>query len=142
MAVLTNTRHETFAQELAKGSSKAAAYEKAGYAPDTGNASKLTANHRVAMRVAELQQGSVELTKITVATLVGMADEVRGLALADKQHSAAVGAIKEMGILTGLRIDRREVGSPGEFDRLSDEELQRFIDAETAKLIELPNDES
>ena len=33
--------------------------------------------------------------------------------------------MKEIGILTGLRL--REVGSPGEFDRLSDEELQDWI---------------
>jgi hypothetical protein len=50
--------------------------------------------------------------------------------------------VKEIGILTGLRIDRREVGSPGEFERLSDEELQHFIASERAKLIELPDDEA
>jgi hypothetical protein len=40
-----------------------------------------------------------------------------------------------------LRIDRREVGSPGEFERPTDDELQRWIAAETARLIELPGDE-
>lgn len=49
--------------------------------------------------------------------------------------------IKELGILTALRIDRREVGSPGEFERPTDDELQRWIAAETARLIELPGDE-
>lgn len=142
MPVLTNTRHEVFAQALAKGSSKAAAYEQAGYAPDTSNASKLTANHRVAARIAELQQGAVEQTQITVASLVAHADELRQLAIDHRQLSAGVAAIKEIGILTGLRVDRREVGAPGEFSRLSDEELQQWITAETAKLIELPHEDA
>jgi hypothetical protein len=142
MPALKNGRQEIFAQEIAKGSTQGDAYAVAGYRPDVGNACTLTKNHKVKQRIAEIQQGAVERAQITVGTLLGLADEVRGLAIADKQHSVAVGAIKEMGILTGLRIDRREVGSPGEFDRLSDEELQHFIASETAKLIELPDDES
>ena len=39
-----------------------------------------------------------------------------------------------------LRIDRREVGAPGEFDRVSDDELQDWIAGETAKLVDLPDD--
>jgi hypothetical protein len=50
-----------------------------------------------------------------------------------------VAAIKEMGVLTGLRIDRREVGGAGEFERLSDDELRRFIEAEEAALIASPD---
>ena len=49
--------------------------------------------------------------------------------------------MREIGLLTGLRIDRREVGSPGELERLSDAELQDWIASETAMLIELPDDE-
>src|SRR3954466_9807086 len=41
MPGLKNTRHEVFCREVVKGSSKAAAYEKAGFVPDTSNASKL-----------------------------------------------------------------------------------------------------
>jgi hypothetical protein len=43
------------------------------------------------------------------------------------QISAAVAATKEIGILTGLRIERSERGAPGEFDwveKLSIEELK------------------
>jgi hypothetical protein len=32
------------------------------------------------------------------------------------QLSAAIAAIKEKGVLTGKRIERREVGGPGEFE--------------------------
>jgi hypothetical protein len=38
--------------------------------------------------------------------LVAAADELRELAIKHRQISAGVAAIKEMGILTGLRIDR------------------------------------
>jgi hypothetical protein len=76
-----------------------------------------------------------------VGVLVAMADEVRKAAIAEKQMSAAVGAIKEMGLLCGLRIDRREVGGPGEFERLTDDELRKFIDASSTRLIELPDDD-
>jgi hypothetical protein len=139
MPALSNTRHEAFARELAKGSSKASAYETAGFAPDTSNASKLTANHRVAARIEELQQGAVDRVQMTVGDLVGRADELRQLAIEYKQISAGVAAVKELGILTGLRIDRREVGGPGEFERLSDAELMKLIQG-SVEQVELPDD--
>lgn len=37
------------------------------------------------------------------------------LAEDDKQYSVALAAVKEIGILTGRRIERREAGGPGEF---------------------------
>jgi hypothetical protein len=51
-------------------------------------------------------------------------------------------ACEEIGVLTGLRLDRREVGFPGEFERMSAAELQAVIAAETTRLIELPGDTS
>ena len=36
------------------------------------------------------------------------------------QLSTAVAAIKEKGVLTGRRIERAEIGEPGEFDALDD----------------------
>src|SRR5204863_7727703 len=80
------------------------------------------------------------MTAITTWTGISAADEIRGLAIRDKQYSAAVGAVKEMGILSGLRIDRREVGSPGEFDRLSDDELMQLIEGKV-ELVALPDEE-
>jgi hypothetical protein len=43
------------------------------------------------------------------------------------QLSAAVTAIKEKGVLFGMRIERSEIGSPGEFEHLSDDELWRVV---------------
>jgi hypothetical protein len=36
-------------------------------------------------------------------------------------------AIKEKGMLSSMRIERSEIGTPGDFDHLSDEELEREL---------------
>jgi hypothetical protein len=47
--------------------------------------------------------------------------------LENHQYSAAVGAIREKSILSGHRIERREVGPPDSFDHLTDDELEREL---------------
>ncbi len=66
MAILKNARHERFAQNLAKGMSATAAYEKAGYKPNDQNAARLTRNDEVRSRVAELMAPAIEATEATV----------------------------------------------------------------------------
>jgi hypothetical protein len=34
---------------------------------------------------------------------------------------------KEISILTGHRVERAEIGSPGEFDAMQDDELERVL---------------
>ncbi|MCX7310339.1 MAG: hypothetical protein NTV56_01085 [Alphaproteobacteria bacterium] len=89
--------------------------------------------------MAELQQRAQEQTQVTIGSLVAAADELRELAIEHKRISAGVAAVREIGILTGLRIDRREIGAAGEFDRLSDQELMRLIEGEV-ELLPLPDD--
>lgn len=43
------------------------------------------------------------------------------------QLSTAVAAIREMGMLSGQRVERKEIGQPGAFDDLSDDELERAL---------------
>jgi hypothetical protein len=43
------------------------------------------------------------------------------------QLSAAVGANKEISILAGVRIERAEIGAPGEFEAIQDDELERLL---------------
>jgi len=60
-----------------------------------------------------------------------MALEARKGALVANQYSAAVAATKEIGILSGIRIERFERGMPGEFDeleRMSAGELRAFVE--------------
>ena len=43
------------------------------------------------------------------------------------QLSAAVSALREKGVLSGKRVERSEIGAPGEFDHLNDDELERAL---------------
>jgi phage terminase small subunit len=52
--VLSNARHERFAQELAKGATADEAYQLAGYSANRGNASTLKAKQIIADRVEEI----------------------------------------------------------------------------------------
>jgi hypothetical protein len=50
------------------------------------------------------------------------------------QFGAANTAIKGKAILSGKWIERQEVGGPGEYDALSDDELERQIMERVARL--------
>lgn len=139
MPPLDNPRQEKFVQLAVAGAPLIKAYEEAGYEPHRQNASRLMSNDDVKQRARELQAYHADMTQFTVASLVARADELRELAIEHKQISAGVAAVKEIGILTGLRIDRREVGAPGEFDRLSDEELLQVVQG-SVELVDLPPD--
>ena len=54
-------------------------------------------------------------------------EEVRVRAMESGQFSAAVAAIKEKGVLSGKRVERAEVGPPGAFEALTDNELERAL---------------
>ena len=65
MPILDNSRHEIFAQELAKGATTDEAYQLAGYKANRGNASTLKANQIIADRVAEILAAGAERAEIT-----------------------------------------------------------------------------
>lgn len=54
MPVLSNPRHERFAQELAKGTEAGEAYRQAGFKPNPGNARRLKLDEAVKKRVEAL----------------------------------------------------------------------------------------
>jgi hypothetical protein len=74
--------------------------------------------------VAENRNRTAQRLEITLDELIKRADEIFKLAMASAQLGAAVNALKELGILSGKRMER---GEPGEFDRMSDGELQQAI---------------
>ena len=76
MPVLKNTRHERFAQELAKGSTAVGAYELAGYRPDRSTASKLAARPEVRARLAELQEAAAEGTVMDLQKMLVYLEKV------------------------------------------------------------------
>lgn len=128
MPVLSNPKHELFAQELAKGKSATDAYVEAGYAPNQPNASRLISNDMVQARLAELQNRVAIRTEVTAASLIEEAEAVRVAAMAAGQFAPAVAAIKEKGVLAGVRVEKRENTNRSVND-MSDDELAAIIRA-------------
>lgn len=122
MPALGNPRHERFAQELAKGKSATEAYVLAGYRPSDSNAATLRGNQRISERVSEIVDRASTRVEITLGRLMEMAATVYDRALEQGQNAAAVSAVKELGVLSGLRVERRENANRN-LDDLSDSDL-------------------
>jgi hypothetical protein len=143
MPVLDNHRRELFTQLLFQGFSAVDAYEKAGYKRHDGNACTLANHPEVLARLEEIRgeqswpvgtRAIAARANVTVETLIDDSEKVFQRAMEINQLSAANTAIKGKGILSGKWVERAEVGSPGEYDALSDEELERQIMERVAKL--------
>jgi phage terminase small subunit len=87
----------------------------------------MSAKVSIRQRVAEIQQRGAERAEVTVESLMTELDEAIALARAVKNPSAFVAAVKEKGVLSGQRVERREVGEPGEFDALPDDEIESKV---------------
>jgi phage terminase small subunit len=131
-------KHEKFAQHLAQGETATDAYELAGYKPSRFNASKLANNPAVKERVIQITTKNAETAAkaaaVTTESLIEEAEALRAKAYESRQFSAAVSALREKGVLSGKRIERHEVGGPGEFDHLTDTELLAAIRERWARL--------
>lgn len=116
MPPLANTKHERFAQFLAKGETATDAYAHAGYASNDGNAARLKGNERIAARVAEIQERAATRTEITVASITE-----RLLAIASKGEdsteapmlSVARASLMDAAKLNGLVVEKQEHAGPG-----------------------------
>lgn len=111
MPVLSNAKHERFAQGIAKGLSQTDAYAEAGYKGDRTAASRLSTNVNVTRRVAELQGKAAIRTEITVASVTE-----RLLAIATKAEckseapmlQVARASLMDAAKLNGLVIDKAD----------------------------------
>ena len=77
---------------------------------------------------------AAERAVVTRQSLIEKAEAIYQQAKEAGQTAAAVSALKEIGVLAGIRIERAERGAPGEFDWLenaSEDELRAFIAGET-----------
>lgn len=135
MPVLSNPRHERFAQELAKGKTADEAYVEAGYQENRHNASRLKTNETIANRISEIQARAASRVEVTRASLIAEAEEVRVAAMVAGQLSAAIAAIKEKGVLSGDRVEKRENRNTGA-DDMTDGELAAIIRGGSAGAIE------
>lgn len=153
MPTLPNPKHEIFAQELAKGTSADASYERAGYKPDRKNASKLRQQPHILPRVAEIlaerEQIHAQSTAMAIesqaltkewiiarlkenaerALQATPARDADGNPIGDYKYEGSVAnrALELLGKELGMFIDRHEVGKPGAFENLTDVELEREI---------------
>jgi hypothetical protein len=127
MPVLKNTRHEAFAQALARGEPAVKAYVEAGYKPNSGNPSVLKRDQRVSKRVDEIQEEQLALhqqataeaaanAKVTYESLIAEAEAARVKAMAEKGGAAAaVSATTVKAKLAGMwrdKVDQHTTGTP------------------------------
>ena len=70
MPVLANTRHELFAQEVAKGVDIAIAYERAGYTPSIKNAFRVRSYEAIQNRIDELLLDAAKASGVTREKIV------------------------------------------------------------------------
>jgi hypothetical protein len=121
---LDNAKHEKFANLRALGTILTDAYKGAGYkSGDPGLAKRLSKNPPVRDRIQWIKNKAGEATSVDLEYLVAAASRVLVKAEALKQMTAAVGAIKELGILTGHRIEKREQTLKTNPDEMTDAEL-------------------
>ncbi len=162
MSALKDQQHELFLQELLKGKTQGEAYLAAGYkcknaSVASANANRLLKNDRIALRFAELQAAVTErvVEKASVSktwvvdklvenvdramqhapvrrkTASGGEEEIPGEFVYN--GSVANKALELIGKELGMFIDRKEVGGPGEFDRMSLDELREFVYGNTVE---------
>jgi hypothetical protein len=65
---------------------------------------------------------------------VEMARKLHDHALERGQLGAGVAAVKTMGVLSGKWIERAKIGAPGEFETMTDDELERALVERIARL--------
>jgi phage terminase small subunit len=124
MSRSSTARHEKFAQELAKGAAQIEAYEAAGYKPDRGAATRLSAKVSVSARVEELKERAAERCVVTVE---GITQRLLNIAKKGEDAkdapllSVARASLMDAAKLNGLVIDRSKVGF--DFSGLSEEDL-------------------
>ena len=139
MPALKNARHEKFAVAVASGMSASRAYVEAGFVANDGNAIRLKGNEKVAARITELEakraERVTEATAIDAAWVLTKAAELHDKALADKNYSAAKGALDLIGKHVDVQAFKEQVQHSGliEYRDLSDEEIAARIAAHEAE---------
>lgn len=106
--VLKNSRHEAFAQALAKGKTATDAYTDAGYKGDRTAASRLSTNVNIAARVAELQGRAAAKAVVTIEDIARQLDEDRQFARDVGSASASVAATMGKAKVLGLIVEKQD----------------------------------
>jgi hypothetical protein len=126
----SKSRLVMFARELASGKKPREAAVAVGYPPGTSfdaNAYKRARRADVKRMVAELRAPIADKLEITLSWLIEENLQLYREARAAGQIRDAGERLKELGVLSGKRVERSERGEPGEFERMSDEELRENL---------------
>jgi hypothetical protein len=147
MPALKNLQHEKFVQELVKGSSQGDAYLSAGYkaksvAVASAAATRLLNDVKICARLEELKKKAEDKTVLSRSWVLERLMEnvhraMTAIAVTDREGettgeykyegSVANKALELLGKEIGMFINKSEIGQPGDFDQMSDEELDQFI---------------
>lgn len=134
MPVLSNPRHEAFAQAMAKGKTAGDAYVEAGYKPNRHNAAALAREEHISTRLTEILSKVAKKAEITVQSLADELEEARAIALAEKQSSAAVSATMGKAKLFGLGVENRRLSGTVSIINITPDQLRRLSADELAAL--------
>lgn len=127
MPTLKNTKHELFAQALAKGESITDSYKAAGFSPrgaGQGGHRLLLKNVEIQDRVDEIKRRVAERTIITLAGLTQDLLDEREVARRMRQPGVARQCTKDIAELNGLLTDKRR----NDLDPLRDVSKEAALD--------------
>lgn len=166
MPALTDPRWEKACQLRASGKGVAASYEGAGFAANSVQATVFFQRPKVVARLVEIQEqryGDTHRAREIAIKKVVLEDTwiierakyvvelaLRGSPIMDNGHPtgrfdgktnlrAATDALRLCADIKGLRVQKIELGGPGDFARMSDDELDSAL-VEQAKGLGLPED--
>lgn len=91
MPVLSNAKHELFAQGIAKGSTVTDAHAAAGFKRNDGNASKLAARPEIQARVKEITGAAAERAGVTAERVLAELEKLAFSNMLDYQRIDADG---------------------------------------------------
>lgn len=118
MGILSNPKHEAFAQGLARGLTQDAAYAEAGYKPHRGNASALRSNQNISDRVKEIMAEAAERNAKTLDDVLAEYERIAFTGLSRFVSIDADGAPKidlsnctpaDLDLLSEIQTDRLNV---------------------------------
>jgi len=166
MPALTNPRWETACQLRSAGKGIYESYEGAGFKPNKPGATTFFKRPYIASRIIELQQqihGDTRRAREIAIKKVVLEDTwiierakyvvelaLRGSPIMDNGHPtgrfdgktnlrAATDALRLCADIKGLRVQKIELGGPGDFARMTDDELDLAL-VEQAKGLGLPEE--
>lgn len=138
--ILPNPRHELFVREylkeMANGGTATAAYKKVykgckGFNCANAGAHNLLKKPKIQSRIKEMRMDIKRKADISFEKILSDYQYALELAKAKEDPGNVISAAREQAKLCGLLIDRKEVGSAGEFDQM--ESISQILEAVAAQ---------